>query len=221
MIFKLLLSSVVALTLAACQSPKVAETKTSSTLETVSQTKADTAIKINNTAQADVKNTVPANTNTSKTPEKSKELPSEKPAKETVKKDLPQSAEKSSGVIYLKEGENKFLKEFEMNVTFKTMIEDSRCPKDVNCIWEGVATAEVELMGLYTRPQTVRLNSMTNSAKGYSKSQSFNGYTISLVEVQPQTTAARGYNSLKGSYRIGIKISKGTDGNPSSGTTTR
>lgn len=220
MIFKLLLSSVAALTLAACQSPKVAETKTSSTSETTSEAKVDTSFKINTTAQAEVKNTVPANTNTSETTEKSTGLPSDKSAKETVKKDAP-VAEKTSGVIYLKEGENKFLKEFEMNVTFKTMIEDSRCPKDVNCIWEGVATAEVELMGLYTRPQTVRLNSMTNSAKGYSKSQSFNGYTISLVEVQPQTTAAKGYNSLKGSYRIGLKISKGADENTSSGTTTR
>lgn len=220
MIFKLLLRSVAALTLAACQSPKVAETKTSSTLETTSETKADTAIKINTTAKADVKNKVTANTNTSKTTEKSKGLPSDKPAKETGKKDAP-AAEKTSGVIYLKEGENKFLKEFEMNVTFKTMIEDSRCPADVNCIWEGVATAEIELMGLYTRPQTIRLNSMTNSAKGYSKSQNFNGYTISMVEVQPQTTASKGYNSLKGSYKIGLKISKGTGSNTSDGTTTR
>ena len=38
------------------------------------------------------------------------------------------------GILYLSEGENKFLKEYNMNVTFKR-IEDGHCPEGVNCIW--------------------------------------------------------------------------------------
>ena len=223
MIFKILLSSVAALTLATCQNAAVSEKDSASTAETVSNTKSETSVTPKTTAQTEVKKTVPVTAieQKSSSPENAAGLtPVQKP-KENAKKEQQQTADKKTEVIYLKEGENKFLKEYEMNVTFKRMTEDSRCPTDVNCIWEGVATAEVELMGIYTRPQTVILNSMTNIAKGYSKTQNFNGYSVSLVEVAPQTTAAKGYSSLKGNYRIGLKITKSEKENTVSGITTK
>lgn len=115
---------------------------------------------------------------------------------------------KDGEIIYLNEGENKFLKEYQMNVTFKGISEDSRCPKDVTCIWAGVAVAQVEVMGVATRPMTLNIATMDNKGRNYSKSADFNGYTISLADVQPYPGAAEGTKALNGKYKIGIVIKK-------------
>lgn len=160
------------------------------------------------------------------TPEKPATMPPAKgnsttlpPAKTEAYKKEADLNTPQSGMIYLSEGENKFLKEYGMNLTFKKMVEDSRCPEGVNCIWEGVATAELEVMGLETRPMTIKISSMQDASKGYSRTQNFNGYNITLGEVTPTTTSDRGFKALQGKYKIGIKISKGNSG--SSGTTTK
>lgn len=116
--------------------------------------------------------------------------------------------QKDAEIIYFNEGENKFLKEQQMNVTFKRISEDSRCPKDVNCIWAGVAVAQVEVMGTTTRPMTLNLASADNKVKNYNQSAIFNGYTISLVDVQPYPNAAEGAKALNGKYKIGLTIKK-------------
>lgn len=150
-------------------------------------------------------------------PEMSVGLPPDKEAVEIAKKE---SKAAQQEIIYLKEGESKFLKDQELTVTFKTITEDSRCPKDVNCVWQGVATAQVELMGLYTRPRIITLNNLSDTSKGYLKSQVFNGYEISLVELSPQPTSEKTFKTLKGNYKIGLKIQKSTAKNYK-GTTTK
>jgi hypothetical protein len=92
-------------------------------------------------------------------------------------------------LFYFKEGENQFLKNFETNLTFKTVSEDSRCPKNTQCIWQGVAVVELELMGIYTRPRLVKLSTVNDATKGYTNSVEFNNIKISLVEVSPYPDA--------------------------------
>ena len=217
MIHRLILTSFGILTLATCQNPKISETTAKQ--ETV---KTETSANSAEPKVSDVTTNQTSGTTKSKSngePEMSVGLPPDKEAMEIAKKEQQNTTVKNTaGIVYLKEGENKFFKEYEMNVTFKKMTEDSRCPKDVNCIWAGVATAEVEVMGLYTRPVTLKLSTMNDAKKGYNKSQEFNGYTISLVEVTPETTSAKGFKALQGSYRIGLQFSKGSTG---SGTTTK
>ena len=217
MIHRLILTSFGILTLATCQNPKVSQSTTEQ--ESV---KTETSVNSTEIKVLDVTTNQTSGEPKSKAngePEMSEGLPPDKEAVEIAKKEQQNSTMKNTaGIIYLKEGENKFLKEYEMNVTFKKMTEDSRCPKDVNCIWAGVATAEVELMGLYTRPVTLKLSTMSDAKKGYTKSQEFNGYTISLVKVTPETNSAKGFKALQGSYRIGLQFSKGSTG---SGTTTK
>lgn len=217
MIHRLILTSFGILTLATCQNPKISETTAKQ--ETV---KTETSANSAEPKISDVTTNQTSGTTKSKSngePEMSVGLPPDKEAVETAKKEQQNSTVKNTaGIVYLKEGENKFYKEYEMNVTFKKMTEDSRCPKDVNCIWAGVATAEVEVMGLYTRPVTLKLSTMNDAKEGYSKSQEFNGYTISLAEVTPETTSDKGFKALQGSYRIGLQFSKGSTG---SGTTTK
>ena len=217
MIHRLILTSFGILTLATCQNPKVSQSTTEQ--ESV---KTETSVNSTETKVLDVTTNQTSGESKSKAngePEISVGLPPDKEAVEIAKKEQQNSTMKNTaGIVYLKEGENKFFKEYEMNVTFKKMTEDSRCPKDVDCIWAGVATAEVELMGLYTRPVTLKLSTMSDAKKGYTKSQEFNGYTITLVEVSPQTTAEKGFKALQGSYRIGLQFSKGSTG---SGITTK
>lgn len=189
MIYKQLFIAIGFLAFTACQKPKGEEAqKTPTTAE-----KAET-----------VSTTTMPKTPKSGEPEMSVGLPPDQEAQETAKKEQ----QNTSNVIYFKEGENKFLKEYETNVTFKQITEDSRCPKGVNCIWPGVATAEIELMGLYTRPVTLKLSTINDANKNYRKSQNFNGFSISLVEISPETTADKGFKALKGSYKIGLKFAK-------------
>lgn len=115
---------------------------------------------------------------------------------------------KEGDIIYFNEGENKFLKEYQMNVTFSTISEDSRCPEGVNCIWAGVAVANVLVMGTSTRPVTLSLATTDNAGRNYFKSAEFNGYTISLAEVTPYPSSQEGVKALPGKYKIGITIKK-------------
>lgn len=111
-------------------------------------------------------------------------------------------------ILYLSEGENKFLKEYQMNVTFKGVSEDSRCPEGVNCIWAGIALAQVEVMGTATRPTILNLASMDFPGRNYHQSAEFNGYTITLQDVAPYPKQQDGTAALAGKYKIGITIKK-------------
>ncbi|AZA51640.1 hypothetical protein [Chryseobacterium sp. G0201] len=128
------------------------------------------------------------------------------PTTAEIKETKPMS--KDENIIYFNEGENKFLKEYEMNVTFKGISEDSRCPEGVNCMWAGVAVAQIEVMGLATRPMTVNIATTENAGRNYHQSTEFNGYTISLKDVNPYPTSQDGAKALAGKYRIGIVIKK-------------
>lgn len=119
---------------------------------------------------------------------------------------------KDGSIIYFNEGENRFLDKYQMNVTFKRISEDSRCPKGVNCIWAGVAVAQIEVMGTATRPVTLSLATVDNKGRNYHQSSDFNGYRITLTEVNPYPDTAQGSNALNGKYRIGITIKKSDEG---------
>ncbi|WP_228445073.1 hypothetical protein [Chryseobacterium indoltheticum] len=118
-------------------------------------------------------------------------------------------------IIYFNEGENKFLPEFQMNVTFKNIAEDSRCPQGTQCVWAGVAVANVELMSTTSRPMTFQFSTAEVKGKDYHKTQSFNGYTISLKELAPYPSAQEGTKSLSGKYKIAIEITKDDSQNQS------
>ncbi|MEG2161688.1 MAG: hypothetical protein RRY62_10805, partial [Chryseobacterium sp.] len=136
--------------------------------------------------------------------------------KETTKQTTTQQAtivnetplKKEGNIIYLNEGENKFLPEFQMNVTFKGIAEDSRCPEGTQCVWAGVAVANIEFMSTTSRPMILQFSTAEVKGKDYHKTQSFNGYTISLKEITPHPTAQNGTKALSGMYKIGIEISK-------------
>ena len=118
------------------------------------------------------------------------------------------SSDQKDGILYFSEGENKFLKEYQMNVTFKGISEDSRCPEGVNCIWAGAAVAQVEVMGTATRPAILSLASTDYPGRNYHQSAEFNGYVITLEDVAPYPKQQDGTKALAGKYKIGITIKK-------------
>ena len=191
MIHRLLLSTLGFITLATCQNQTVNKNN-----DSVSSTEVITT-------STPIKNSTTMNNG-----EMAPGLPPDKEAVKIAEEEA-NMHKPEKGIIYLKEGETKFLKEFGMNITFKKITEDSRCPKDVNCIWSGVATAEIEVMGLETRPMTLKISTIDQGNK-YFAVQQFKGYDISLTSLTPETTSEKRMKDLQGNYRVGLKIKKST-----------
>lgn len=217
------------LTLATCKNPETKNgiTNTETSVNTTSTSTAEdhhtnTVYSTDSISNSSTVTTMQEHTTPPKkgNPKMAPGLPPDKAAMDQAKKEAARSSANSEkdGVIYLKEGERRFLKEYEMNVTFKKMLEDSRCPEGVECIWAGNATAEIEFMGTYTRPMTFQLSTTNDTRRGTTTSGNFNGYSISLVEVYPQTTSDKGFKALQGNYKIGLKFSKSSNGD---GVTTK
>ena len=187
MIHRIMLSTLGLFTLLMCQSQKASEATTNTT-------------------------NIPNNNNNG-TPEMSVGLPPDQEAEKIAAQEQSNSTNKASN-INLKEGQALYFKDNKTNITFKSMISDSRCPEEVNCIWAGVATAEIELLGPSKRPLTILLSTMDDINKGFQKSVNFDGYNYSLTNVSPGLTSEKGFKALKGQYKIGLKIEKGTSENP-------
>ena len=183
MIHRIMLSTLGLFTLLMCQSQKASEATTNTT-------------------------NIP-NNNNNDTPEMSVGIPPDQEAEKIAVQEQSNSTNKAS-TINLKEGQALYFKDNKTNITFKSMISDSRCPEEVNCIWAGVATAEIELLGPSKRPLTILLSTMDDINKGFQKSVNFDGYNYSLTNVSPGLTSEKGFKALKGQYKIGLKIEKGT-----------
>lgn len=107
--------------------------------------------------------------------------------------------------ITLAEGQGIFLKAQQMNVSFKGIRTDSRCPAGVNCVWQGVAVAQVQFMSVTSRPWDFELATVEDSSKGYTRWVNAEGYRYTLIKVEPQAAAS---TDLKGKYRITLQVEK-------------
>jgi hypothetical protein len=86
-------------------------------------------------------------------------------------------------------GETVFLEREGLHVTFSKVLEDSRCPQGVACVWAGVAAVEITVMGTYTRPQTFVLATTALPAKGYGTKQTFNDLQLAMAGLEPRPMA--------------------------------
>lgn len=107
--------------------------------------------------------------------------------------------------ITLAEGKGVFLKAQQMNVSFKGIRTDSRCPAGVNCVWQGVAVAQLQFMSVTSRPWDFELATVEDSSKGYTRWVNAEGYRYTLIKVEPQAAAN---TDLKGKYRITLQMEK-------------
>lgn len=67
-----------------------------------------------------------------------------------------------------------------LTVKFVSLVEDSRCPTDVNCVWAGNAKVQIKVTGRRGASKTFELN--TNLEP---KTVTFEGYEIKLEGLTP------------------------------------
>lgn len=88
-----------------------------------------------------------------------------------------------------------------LRVTFKSVGDDSRCPADVVCVWEGDALVRIEVSDQAGDPVARELHT-SGSAGG--RRVRYAGFEIELVSLSPQTHSQRPIPA--GDYRLVLKI---------------
>ena len=84
----------------------------------------------------------------------------------------------------------------EVSVRFVAVTEDSRCPRDVTCVWAGEVKVQLEIRESTKPASTVEIRAGDSTAAGK--------YRLTLVRVEPQpVTAAR---IVPQDYRATLKI---------------
>jgi len=83
----------------------------------------------------------------------------------------------------LKINQVAFIKSENIKIIFINVTEDSRCPSDVDCIWEGQVTI---VINIFKNNQFIGEFNLT-SRTGYNELsiKEFDGYSISLIKVEP------------------------------------
>jgi hypothetical protein len=87
-----------------------------------------------------------------------------------------------------------------IEITLDSIVQDSRCPLDVQCIWAGQIVAKVKILSL---GDTHKLETAEISSE---KSYVFNGYNISISSVTPPKNSKKEIKS--GDYLLTFNVSK-------------
>lgn len=88
-----------------------------------------------------------------------------------------------------------------LNVRFVEMVEDSRCPKDTNCVWAGNAKIKIEVKRNGSAAQIIELNTGTGD-----KSARYDGLLIELIALTPEPASNVRIN--KNGYVATIAVSR-------------
>jgi hypothetical protein len=102
--------------------------------------------------------------------------------------------------LTIKNGGQAVTKNGRITVKFLELIEDSRCPADVNCIWAGVAKIKVRL-SKNGKSSVFELN--TNQGD---KPAVFQGYSIALTGLEPRQSTTSKYSPS--AYKATLTVSK-------------
>ena len=106
-----------------------------------------------------------------------------------------------TGEVKLRVAQEKTAPGTTIKVKFLSVIEDSRCPEGVNCIWAGVAKIKIQLRKAGKPEKEFELN--TNQMD---KSITFEGHTIKLLTLTPYPKANMSYRA--DSYSATLTITK-------------
>jgi hypothetical protein len=111
---------------------------------------------------------------------------------ERVEAELGTEFELTSGQSGIIEGEN-------LRIDFWDVAEDSRCPEDVVCIWEGRAVIELDIFHNDQEPKRLRLATDDKRTR-------FDDYSIELVNVAPAAFSTEQLNISD--YRITLTVAR-------------
>ncbi len=101
----------------------------------------------------------------------------------------------------LKAGREVYVSNAGLKIRLKSVAEDSRCPKDVDCVWAG--NAKVILAVKKGTRKTVEIELNTNSEP---QSATYQGYEIKLERLNPYPQKAG--EIKKGDYVAVLKVRK-------------
>ena len=104
----------------------------------------------------------------------------------------------------LRQDEIAFLKSKNVWVRFLDVIEDSRCPADVTCVWQGEARVSINVVKDLKDLGNFVLSSMQDKA-----TLSLDSFTITLVQVQPYPYSSK--EILPSDYIITLVVSDTTN----------
>ncbi|MDP9955772.1 hypothetical protein J2X97_001409 [Epilithonimonas hungarica] len=95
-----------------------------------------------------------------------------------------QNSENGSNTITIGINKTAKIPNSKINLHFKEITEDSRCPVDVTCVWEGIATVNIE--GTSGSQKTnFQVGTRDFLPRNVSKSFSFSGYRFTLTDLKP------------------------------------
>ncbi len=106
-----------------------------------------------------------------------------------------------TGEVKLRVAQEKTAPGTAIKIKFMKVVEDSRCPEGVNCIWAGVAKIKIQLRKTGKPAKEFELN--TNQMD---KSITFEGHTIKLVALTPYPKSGTATNSA--AYSAILTITK-------------
>lgn len=102
--------------------------------------------------------------------------------------------------LSVKFGKQKMTKRGHISVKFIEMIEDSRCPTGVNCIWAGVARIKIRVT---KNRKTADFELNTNQQD---KPALFEGYSITLKGLTPSPSTTAKYS--QSAYTAALFVAK-------------
>lgn len=95
-----------------------------------------------------------------------------------------QTSESGNNTITIGINKTAKIPNSKINLEFKNIVEDSRCPIDVTCVWEGIAIVYVNVnSGKQTEDFQVATRDF--QPKSANKSFSFSGYRFTLTDLKP------------------------------------
>lgn len=101
----------------------------------------------------------------------------------------------------LKVGQSALIRPGGLKVTFESVLEDSRCPEGVDCIWSGNARITVGLSGAGGKPTRVELNTDVEP-----RQQSYLDYEVKLMGLAPRPK--EGHKVDENSYNVTLLVKK-------------
>jgi hypothetical protein len=100
----------------------------------------------------------------------------------------------------LRPGQGALVKIEGLRIGFDSVIEDSRCPKGVECIWAGQGKIRIRLSKTNKKPASVELSTQQPNSISYL------GYRVTLVGLSPYPKATGTIN--KKAYVATLTVSK-------------
>ena len=111
--------------------------------------------------------------------------------------------------FWLNFGQRRVVEPVHVEVEFKVLVNESRCPSDVRCVWEGVARISLELQLSDTSAASVEASifgyvTKTDTLRHVSTDTL--GYKFTLMELNPYPISTKNPNAWE--YRALLKVSK-------------